>query len=232
MEYDFITIGRRIVNFRKAKGWSQEKLIEEMEDLGIRIARNTLSAVENGRDKNFTLEILLACCKLFDCDMGYLLGEYGDCKTRDGQFIHTVTGISGTNVERLIAFNTSAKKGTVDAANEFGISSTDSEKASAVIGNIGTTVVNDMIEAFIDKPDIFCGYLEILSASSRLSSEPNNDPLSSLALASSTEISGYEHIPLREYIRFESDRVAKAIGAYLIQKYIGDNEMSDYRRRE
>lgn len=221
-EYNFYDIGNRIVDFRKGKGWSQERFIEEIENHGVAISRNTVSAIENGCEKKFTLELLLACCKIFDCDIGYLLGEYGDCKTRDGQFVHNATGIDGINVERLMAFSASVSNGTMDAARVYGISSGDNDKISFLIGDLGINAVNDMVEAFVDEPDVFCGYLEIKSASSRLSSEPENDFLRSAALASFSEVSGYEYIPLREYIRFEVDRVAKAFGAYLVRKYIGD----------
>ena len=212
---------------RKSKSWSQERFIEELEKLDVQIARNTISAVENGKEKKFTLELLLACCKLFHCDMGYLLGEYGDCSTYDRQHIHEVTGLSGANVERLVAFCSSAQDGTTEAAKVFGVHSEDGDPINSIIGDLGITVANDVMDAFLVEKDIFGGYLEILHAYSRLSSDEKDDPLLSAAKASTAAISGYEAIPLKEYIRFEIDRVTKAIGNHLVGKYIGDGEVSN-----
>ena len=79
MEYNFKEIGNRIREMRKSKNWSQEDFASDI----LHISRNTLSAIENGKQEKFTLDILLSCCSIFSCDIGYLLGEYGDCKTRD-----------------------------------------------------------------------------------------------------------------------------------------------------
>ena len=71
--------------------------------MDVPISRNTISGIENGVEGKFSLDLLLACCKLFNCDIGYLLGEYGDCKTRDEQFILDETGLSAQSVERLLS---------------------------------------------------------------------------------------------------------------------------------
>ena len=100
MEYDFVEIGERIRTMRKKRFSNQDDFISALGDDGLPIGRNKLSAIENGEQSQFTLPFLLACCKMFNCDMGHLLGEY-DCKTRDIQFIHDETGLSEESISFL-----------------------------------------------------------------------------------------------------------------------------------
>ena len=102
MKYNFCEIGERIRQMRKKKFSNQEAFIEELrEKYKVPIGRNKVSAIENGEQGQFTLPFLLACCNIFNCDMGYLLGEYGDCKTRDSQFIHEQTNLSELSISRI-----------------------------------------------------------------------------------------------------------------------------------
>lgn len=108
MEYNFKVIGQRIKELRNANKWSQDNLIER-----LHISRNTLSAVENGRQDKFTLDILLSCCDVFGCDMGYLLGEYEECKKLDAQFVYNETGLSEkavANLKQLTTYDDGAKR--------------------------------------------------------------------------------------------------------------------------
>lgn len=100
MEYNYSDIGERIKKLRKQRGWSQDQLIEI---LGTKssIGRNTLSAIENGNAKHFELSLLTAMCEVFECEMSYLLCEHGDCKTKDLQFIHDMTGLSESSIQFL-----------------------------------------------------------------------------------------------------------------------------------
>ena len=100
MEYNFVKIGDRIRQMRKEKFGNQEDFIEALGEKGVPIGRNKISAIENGEQSQFTLPFLLACCNLFNCDMGHLLGEY-NCKTRDMQFIHDETGLSEESISLL-----------------------------------------------------------------------------------------------------------------------------------
>lgn len=97
MEYNFSEIGERIRQLRKANGWSQERFIEKID---IPLARNTLSAMENGEEEKFTLSFLLAACKLFDCDLGYLMGEIPAKKIATVE-ISKVIGIEPAEIECL-----------------------------------------------------------------------------------------------------------------------------------
>ena len=105
MRYNFSDIGQRIRELRVKKKWSQETFIEKLNDKGLRISRNTISAVENGEGSKFSLDFLLACCKLFDCDISYLLCEYDECQTKDNQFIHEATGLSEYAINQLKQFH-------------------------------------------------------------------------------------------------------------------------------
>ena len=77
LRYNSITVGERIRQARKELGWSQDKLIEQLQNRQAGIGRTTLSAIESGKKDaldHVSLSALCAMCDLFDCDMGYLLG--------------------------------------------------------------------------------------------------------------------------------------------------------------
>lgn len=101
MKYNFYAVGDRIRQMRKKKFSNQDDFIDVLRDkYKVPIGRNKVSAIENGEQCQFTLPFLLACCDIFNCDMGYLLGEY-ECKTRDSQFIHDQTGLPEATVHQL-----------------------------------------------------------------------------------------------------------------------------------
>ena len=93
MEYNFLEIAKRIRDYRKKKKMSQDRFIEELSYRGVTIARNRLSKIESGESKAFDLDFILACCKIFDTDLGHLMGEYNE-KTLDINFVCTITGLS------------------------------------------------------------------------------------------------------------------------------------------
>jgi transcriptional regulator with XRE-family HTH domain len=95
MEYNFYDIGDRLQKLRKQAGYSQEKLIEILGNMGIQVCRNTISKMENGTCKSdsFSLRLLAALAQIYDCEIGYLLCEY-DCKTGRNTDIKAVTGLS------------------------------------------------------------------------------------------------------------------------------------------
>ena len=74
MKYDLLRIGERIRMIREKENISQETLAGK-----FHISRNTLSKIENGVEKDgrplVTFKFLLEFGELFNCDMGYLLGN-------------------------------------------------------------------------------------------------------------------------------------------------------------
>ena len=108
MEYSAKTVGERIKQARKEAGLSQIKLIALLrsEQYNAGVSRTTLVAIESGEVgktlDNVSLRTLCAMCDLFDCDMGYLLGEYEE-KHRVAAEVCDATGLSETAVQRLSA---------------------------------------------------------------------------------------------------------------------------------
>lgn len=103
MEYNIKKIGERIHQQRK------EVLDITMEELASAvggITRQTVSKWEKGEGE-ITVNDLVKLCKVFNCDMGFLLCEYDECKTRDLQYIHDVTGLSEETIRILESWNTS-----------------------------------------------------------------------------------------------------------------------------
>lgn len=72
MKYNYKKIGRRIKETRKAKGFSQERLMNALRDNQIPVGRNTLSAMENGVFESFSFQVLSGIATLCDCEIGYL----------------------------------------------------------------------------------------------------------------------------------------------------------------
>lgn len=110
MRYDFNKISKRIREMRKSKGMSQEKLIAEMKDIyNLPIARNTLSKIENGEESAYTFDFLYTFSKMFDCDIGYLLGEY-DEKKQEVHQLCLATGLSEKGINKLQEFKAENRK--------------------------------------------------------------------------------------------------------------------------
>ena len=94
--YDPVTIGSRISEERKAIGWSMEAVATH-----IGTTRQSISKWENGQGEP-TVYDFLRLCNLFDCDLGYLLGEEGySCKTRKATDIKAATGLSEDSIISL-----------------------------------------------------------------------------------------------------------------------------------
>lgn len=93
-------IGATIVFERRKRGMKQDDLLRELQLRGIRIARNKLSAIENGSTENITAGFLLAVCNILECDIGFLFGEY-DEKTRELHNIAEYTGLTENAIKSL-----------------------------------------------------------------------------------------------------------------------------------
>lgn len=99
MEYNLKEIGKKLKRERKAAG------LRSQDDLAIVIhdncyhsyTRQTIAKWERGESMP-PLDVLLFLCKKYNCELGYLLGEY-DTKTRLAYDIGKETGLS----ERAVA---------------------------------------------------------------------------------------------------------------------------------
>ncbi len=109
MKYNFKKIGEIIVKERKAAGYkSQDDLIQQLKEYGYSISRNTLSKIEQGNTNHYDCELLFLLCEIFDCEMGYLLGEY-ECKTGRNTDIVNETGLNEDAVNKLLFLNSMNK---------------------------------------------------------------------------------------------------------------------------
>ena len=105
MEYNYYKIGEIIRRERKNKKWSQEDLLNQLSSKEVKIHRNTLSDIENGCKKGvFSLPLLTALSELFNCEVGYLLGEY-ECKTGRNTDIKKETGLTDNAINSLSYLN-------------------------------------------------------------------------------------------------------------------------------
>lgn len=101
MNYDRKTIGQRIKACRKEAGFKNQ------DDFGFALKndgengydRKTISKWESGANVP-QLDVLLDMCGLFNCELGYLLGEY-DQKTRAATDIHQETGLDEAVIDKL-----------------------------------------------------------------------------------------------------------------------------------
>ena len=87
-------VGSKIKSCRREKDWTQDELAEK-----VACVRQTISKWENGQ-LNFTVDELVRLCNVFDCDMGYLLGEY-ETKKHVAADIQKETGLSESAIEIL-----------------------------------------------------------------------------------------------------------------------------------
>lgn len=134
MKYNFNKIGERIKTLRKSRKLSQDSFLEILRDnFGFGISRNTLSLIENGNQTALTFDFLYKASKIFDCDIGFLLGEYEE-KTKDVHDICSVTGLSESAIENLMLWSKAD-----DRRQKWGqyISSIiDAEQSEELLGNI------------------------------------------------------------------------------------------------
>lgn len=101
MTYNFKEIGERMQEEREYKRLS---LAYVAEFCGVQ-QYQTVSNWEKG-NTNPSLKALLKLCELFECELGYLLGDDGyKLKTRAKTDIHKETGLSGEAVEKIVEEN-------------------------------------------------------------------------------------------------------------------------------
>ena len=99
VHYEQKIIAMRIKAERNAADLSMENLAER-----INVTRNTIAAWERQEEEKGgripPLSDLLKMCDVFECELGYLLGEY-DCKTRAATDIHAETGLNEEAIKLL-----------------------------------------------------------------------------------------------------------------------------------
>lgn len=103
MKYDLKEIGKKIRKERKIRNWTQEDFAER---LGMSCeSRRTICDWENGK-KLPHIEHLISMCKLFNCELGYLLCEpQYQYKTKRSSFIGEQLNLSETSVNKLLRFS-------------------------------------------------------------------------------------------------------------------------------
>lgn len=97
-------IGKVIREERIANNYSLETLAEK-----ANITRQTLAKWEKGTGSP-TVDDLLRLCEVFNCDLGYLVGEY-PCRRRVYSDIQAETGLSELSIEKMTEIN--KKRSTV-----------------------------------------------------------------------------------------------------------------------
>lgn len=105
MEYIYEDIGNRLKEERKAAGYkSHDSLAEYLANNNYRTyKRQTIAKWEKGEECP-PLDVLLTLCKLYKCELGYLLCEY-DCKTKENTDIQQATGLSEDAILALQRYN-------------------------------------------------------------------------------------------------------------------------------
>lgn len=106
MKYSKAIIGERIKKERKLKGWKQQDLLISLsrsED-----ARKTVTNWENGKTLP-PLDDLLAMCGMFECELGYLLGEFPE-HTREASDLCAATGLSEQAARSIIAIRDDSER--------------------------------------------------------------------------------------------------------------------------
>mgnify|MGYP004455315939 CR=1 FL=1 len=115
MNYNLKIIGGRIKTQRKELGLSQDALSEM-----LNCDRGVLGKYEKG-ERLPPLDLLLYMCDKFDCDLGYLLGEYEE-KTRVNADICKETGLDEEAIiflKKMLSYKIGdAFSPPVDAENE------------------------------------------------------------------------------------------------------------------
>ena len=101
------------------KEYSQEKMAEL---LGLE-TRQAYANIENGK-RALQFKHIPKLCEIFDCDVGYLFGEY-PTKKRDTADIQEATGLSEKSIETLKKLNSIPEMGTDITDNIFRLKALD-----------------------------------------------------------------------------------------------------------
>lgn len=91
---------------------NEQKLSQEKVAVKLGISREKYNKLENGHQK-FEFDDIFMLCKLFDCDIGYLMGEY-DTKKHIVADVCSVTGLSEKAVYILNSYKVKGNKSIHD----------------------------------------------------------------------------------------------------------------------
>lgn len=104
MKYNKEKIAQRIKKERIAAGLTQQELADA-------VFHDRQLIIKWERGASFpSLEDMVNLCDIFNCELGYLLCEFDDCKTYDEQFCHDFLGISPDSVNKLIEWKNNSLK--------------------------------------------------------------------------------------------------------------------------
>lgn len=90
-------IGKRIRDEREGKGWGKKEFLKQI--FMAESSTKTLSAWEKG-ERIPDLDSLARMAEVFQCDIGYLLGDYDTRRHKNADICET-TGLSESSVEFL-----------------------------------------------------------------------------------------------------------------------------------
>jgi len=154
MEYDFERIGKRICYNRKKLGLTQEGFILKLNtEYYIPIKRQTYINIEHGRIgkcRSFDLAFMNALCKVFRCDMGYLLCDQGyednDCKTRAAIDVKSYTGLSDAAIDAFFKLKDSEDGDTAMSILDSCMSAENGEMLQMLVVQIYYFLANGSIK--------------------------------------------------------------------------------------
>ncbi len=122
------------------KKHTQDNMAEQLE----LSSRQAYANIENGESK-IQLKHIIKLCEIFECDIGYLFGEY-PTKRRVSSDVQEVTGLSETSIEYLLE----AKKEYDSAKLEYDKADNNDDKLSAenkfLVSGIKLQTLNFILE--------------------------------------------------------------------------------------
>ncbi|MFI3226999.1 MAG: helix-turn-helix transcriptional regulator [Clostridia bacterium] len=200
-----IEVGKRLQQMRKEKKLS----LDEMEDI-LYTSRQTISKWEKG-ELTLPLGTAIEICNFFDCDIGYLMGEY-ECRKHKVQDVKDVTGLSEESINALYFFN-------VEANNYWHF------KAYSVF-------LNYIITKFIEHADMqFANYLSAIKELEQYSMEHNREYEKLELLTANISVNEYEIIKcfmaLLSYIK-EDTRKNFSVDDYLKEEDMCQASMKEF----
>lgn len=157
MNYNYKEIGKRIKSERKLLGKSQEELSED-----LKVKRSTVGSWENGKTLP-SLQTMINMCKMFNCEMGYLLCEEGyEEKTKKITDICRETGLSAEAIKKLRIYKDCDFLG-VDFIDKFIKSAIGESDEECLLETINNAIWRDCIIAEMMTDELYNIYKSAFS---------------------------------------------------------------------